>query len=299
MLIELQKDDATSSIPFIFLSALADISHIRMGMRDGADDYLAKPYKSNDLLDAVYSRINKKKKFDQKIDQIFKSITLSLPHELRTPLVSIIGFSQIIRDDTKILDSHEISRMAEKINASGYELLNLVEKFLTYSNLELMKFSTDKLLSFKDAFISSIKSEVISTAEKAAGKFDRVQDVKFNLHDVPVKIIANYFNILIMEIIENSLKFSKKNTFIEFSSTLSEDKYILEIKDHGIGMSQEQINNFGLLRQHDRSKNCQKGLGLGLKIVDMIAEIFDLEIKIDTQINKYTCIKILLPRIIK
>jgi DNA-binding response OmpR family regulator len=58
---ELQKEIETSSIPFIFLSALTDESHIRMGMRDGADDYLTKPYKTQDLLDALYSHLNKKK----------------------------------------------------------------------------------------------------------------------------------------------------------------------------------------------------------------------------------------------
>ena len=58
VLLELQKDEATSSIPFIFLSALADISNVRGAMKKGADDYLSKPYKTNDLLNAVYLRLN-------------------------------------------------------------------------------------------------------------------------------------------------------------------------------------------------------------------------------------------------
>lgn len=47
-----------------------------------------------------------------------------------TPLISIIGFSQIIKEDFKTLEPNEISKMAEKINSSGYELLTLLGKFL-------------------------------------------------------------------------------------------------------------------------------------------------------------------------
>ena len=62
VLLELQRDESTSSIPFIFLSALTDLSNIEKGLRNGADDYLTKPYKTKDLLNAVYSRLKKKEK---------------------------------------------------------------------------------------------------------------------------------------------------------------------------------------------------------------------------------------------
>ena len=150
VLLELQKDIKTSSIPFIFLSALANESHIRMGMRDGADDYLTKPYKASDLLDTIYSRLNKRKKFDQKIAEIFKSITVSLPLELRNPLISVIGLSQIIKEDIKTLKLNDISKMAEKINASGYELLGLIEKFLQYNILESQEVNKKSLKQTKE-----------------------------------------------------------------------------------------------------------------------------------------------------
>ncbi|MFZ0456580.1 MAG: response regulator [Ignavibacteriaceae bacterium] len=59
VLLELQKNESTASIPFIFLSAFTDISNIKRGTREGADDYLTKPYKTKDFLNAVYSRLKK------------------------------------------------------------------------------------------------------------------------------------------------------------------------------------------------------------------------------------------------
>src|SRR5690606_4766314 len=62
MLEEFQKNPRTSSIPFIFLSAKAEDADIRKGMNGGADDYITKPFKVKDLLQAVSARLKKKKK---------------------------------------------------------------------------------------------------------------------------------------------------------------------------------------------------------------------------------------------
>lgn len=58
----LSKDDHTSSIPFIFLTAKADKSEIRTGMNLGADDYITKPFEGSDLLKVIEVRLNKTEK---------------------------------------------------------------------------------------------------------------------------------------------------------------------------------------------------------------------------------------------
>jgi CRP-like cAMP-binding protein len=65
----LGKDDATSSIPFIFLTAKADKSEIRTGMNLGADDYLTKPFEASDLLKVIEVRLNK----NEKLKNIYKN----------------------------------------------------------------------------------------------------------------------------------------------------------------------------------------------------------------------------------
>jgi diguanylate cyclase (GGDEF)-like protein len=59
VLTELLADSATARIPFIFLSAKADRSDTRIGMNLGADDYLTKPFSSDELIEAVRARLEK------------------------------------------------------------------------------------------------------------------------------------------------------------------------------------------------------------------------------------------------
>lgn len=70
----LSKNEETSGIPFIFLTAKAERSDVRKGMAMGADDYLTKPFDDQELLNAIETRLKKqdifKKKFDKSIDGV-------------------------------------------------------------------------------------------------------------------------------------------------------------------------------------------------------------------------------------
>ncbi|MFW6222597.1 MAG: response regulator transcription factor, partial [Bacteroidota bacterium] len=57
---KLQTDEKTSTIPFIFLTAKAELKDVRNGMLLGADDYLTKPFDNEDLLQSINLRLNKK-----------------------------------------------------------------------------------------------------------------------------------------------------------------------------------------------------------------------------------------------
>ena len=61
----LKNEEGMENIPFIFLSAKSDDADIRTGMNLGADDYIKKPFKQEDLLKSVDNKLNKKLKIDQ------------------------------------------------------------------------------------------------------------------------------------------------------------------------------------------------------------------------------------------
>lgn len=64
---QLGTTDGTSSIPFIFLTARAEMKDLRMGMELGADDYLIKPFKAKDLLKAISARLEKREMINRKL----------------------------------------------------------------------------------------------------------------------------------------------------------------------------------------------------------------------------------------
>jgi CheY-like chemotaxis protein len=136
-LFETVKEDLkTKIVPFIFLTAKSDIPSLRYGMNLGADDYLIKPFTPEDLLQSIKTRFNKSQALSRQLDEIRENISHYIPHELRTPLVSILGFSEIIISDIDALEKNEILSMVRSISLGAERLHNRIEKFIELISLE-------------------------------------------------------------------------------------------------------------------------------------------------------------------
>src|SRR5580658_9425128 len=85
-LAKLREEPTTASIPFILMTGLADAAGMRHGMALGADDYLPKPFKIDELYAAVDARLRKvrtvREEAEKKLTQLRKQISFALPHEL-------------------------------------------------------------------------------------------------------------------------------------------------------------------------------------------------------------------------
>ena len=295
LLREFQNDSTTSLIPFIFLSAKMEMSDIRKGMNDGADDYLIKPYKANELLQAVSMRLKKKKRIDQTLKETALNISLYVPHELRTPLVAILGFTDILMEDFDSIGRNEILEMLEKIKKSSKRLHRTIEKFLMYTQLELLEKDEAALSGFLNSNTQNGEEVIKLVVLEKFQNSGRQHDFKFNLKNARVKIAEDHLKYIIDELIENALKFSPPGSIIDIEAKLEDDLYNIEITDHGIGMTNEQIGRVSPFIQHKREVLDQKGNGLGLVIVKKIASIYKGRFSINGEVNKYTKVSIGLP----
>ena len=99
LLKSLRNDNNTAEIPLIFLTAKSEDNDLRMAMNLGADDYVKKPFRNSDLMASINTRLKKVKvaqeRSKKQLDEIRYSLTVSLPHELYTPLNGIMGYSQL------------------------------------------------------------------------------------------------------------------------------------------------------------------------------------------------------------
>ena len=95
-----QLEERTATIPFIFLTAKADPPQVRAGMDLGADDYLCKPVGKTELLTAIRARLRKSNRQQDRLDQSVtaarRDVVRKLPHELLTPLTSLLSASQLL-----------------------------------------------------------------------------------------------------------------------------------------------------------------------------------------------------------
>jgi len=296
----LRQEPITATIPFIFLTAKSDKTDFRQGMELGADDYLTKPFTRAELLAAITSRLEKQvivnQQSQQKLDDLRSSITFSLPHEMRTPLNGILGFSELLIKDANILNSHEICEMAEGIHKSAERLLRLIQNFLLYAELEIIATDQDRinlLQSYQTVFPTITLTNLITEKAKQAG---RAADLQVNLHThCRPRLSETRLYKIIEELIDNALKFSSSGTIIQVNSTYIKNKFTLSFIDHGRGMTSAQIAELGAYRQFERKLYEQQGSGLGLIIVKRLAELHGGELQIDSKPDEKTLVQVVLP----
>lgn len=299
LLKELQSKPETNSIPFLFLTAKSDKTDIRTGMNLGADDYITKPYDIDELLEAIEIRLKKRqrseKEYLKKFEELSSSINRSLPHEIRTPLSLILGYSDYLLKKIDSFNKDEAKEMLQNIYEAGKRLYHLFENYLFYANLQNISSSPYELkkLQSKKTFSAMliIRDIVIYYSDKS----ERKQDIKLDLEDAVVRIAEDFLVKITEEIIDNCLKFSNAGRPIEITSKIENNSYYVSFKDYGRGMTQDQINNLGAYIQFERKIYEQQGAGLGIAIVKKIVEIHNGEIKFDSIINEFTKVIIKLP----
>src|SRR5262249_19353482 len=132
----IRQEPSMATTPFIFLTAKAERWDMRQGMQLGADDYLSKPFTAAELLTAVKTQLDKHTNsvriYEKKLNDLRKNLSNALPHEFRTPLSQLLGFSEILIEDLTAQNLDEMAETAGVINQSAARLQRLIENFLFY-----------------------------------------------------------------------------------------------------------------------------------------------------------------------
>jgi len=299
VLTELRKDRTTEMIPFIFLTARADRSEQRAGMQSGADDYVTKPFTASELLGSVRARLERQEKVaaiaDTRIDEIRNNIITALPHEMRTPLNVVLGFSTLLMTDAGTLDAARVEDMAAHIHAAGTRLYRLIENYITYAYTEILLSDGNRRQLLRAGFLFAPKSSIEAYTMECARHNERESDVQYDLEDAPrLAIHEEYFKKIIEEVMDNACKFSPRGTPIHVRAMLQNHQYLIEIVDEGRGMSQEQVSQIGAYMQFERHFHEQQGSGLGLVIAKRLAELHGGRLNIQSTSGQGTTVQIVL-----
>jgi len=297
---ELRDDPIMAAIPFIFMTAKTDKSDIRFGMGLGADDYLTKPFLTSDLLKSIRARLGKRdivhQQAERKLQELRENILTALPHELRTPLNTIIGFSEMMMADAPDLEAGRVTEWASHINQAALRLYRLIENYLVYVRLEMMRNDPEKLAIAQSARTADANLLIQFQAAQKAQVFRRVADLQFELQDSQEIHIAEHdLAKVIDELVDNACKFSEPDTTVEVVSKQTNGQYTVCITNYGRGMTAEQISSIGAYMQFDRWLYEQQGTGLGLVIVQRIIELVGGSLAIESVPDQETtvCVKLL------
>lgn len=291
VLAELREYKPTGTVPFIFLTAKTMRKDFRRGMGLGADDYLTKPFKIEELLEAIETQLEKHARLAKQLEELRMNLSLTLPHEFRTPLTTILGFSELLSDPDFLPDSEEISQFGITIHDSALRLQNLIEKYLLYADLKIMKYDPTQKNSCENSTMRVNQEVVKYIIERKAENYKRANDISVDITEAQIKGTESIIQKVLEELLDNALKFSKRKTPVKIKGYLKDGKYIFTISDEGIGMTEEQINSIGAFIQFGRREKEQQGLGLGLAIAEHLLNLHDGKLKIESIPEKGTTAK--------
>lgn len=208
-------------------------------------------------------------------------------HELKTPLNAIYGYMQIMRDTR--LDAVQENCVEGSIDQVE-QLNKLVDDLLDYSRIEKGMLSYEIQPAVPAEIILSTVQSITTKPHRSVELTYKIID-KNNVAKLPVGIDPVRFRQLAVNLITNALKFTDKgfvNIYLYCNSQKNGTiKYVLEVKDTGIGISKDQLDQiFRKFHQISRGTDRQRdGIGLGLAIVKSIAELFSGTIEVQSVPN--------------
>ncbi len=221
--------------------------------------------------------------------QIKTTMLANMSHEVRTPLTSIIGFSELLKDH---LDG-PLEDFAQRTHESSRRLSATLESILQLSKLEAGAETLDRERISLDEVVRQTVELLRPKAEKKCLSLvlsNREHNVEGIWNDDALRRITR-------NLVENAIKFTPEEGRIDVRVGREEGEAILEVEDTGIGISEELLPDvFEAFRQESEGLDREyQGSGLGLSIVDHLVGALGGTVEVETQKGEGTCFTIRLP----
>jgi two-component system, sensor histidine kinase and response regulator len=129
----------------------------------------------------------------------------------------------------------------------------------------------------KATWVQKVRTELLSMAKEI---YNRTTDVVINLEPAELKINQEYLQRLVLELVDNALKFSKHGQKVQVIGKRQNDGYFIEVIDNGRGFRLDSLDDIAPFKQYNRKKFEQQGLGIGLYLVKRLAEFNEGQVKI-------------------
>ena len=204
-------------------------------------------------------QIRKSIKRELKFSERQRNFLLSVTHELKTPLASNKLFLQTIQK--RALDENKRNELLEKAISENVRLENMIDNILNAARLE-----------HKTMYINREKFNLDDLLNKIIERFQRIYSVSNLKKDIEADlgIIADsaMLETVIVNLVENALKYAGENAEILVSAKKVQDKVIFSVADNGLGVQKSiQKDVFEkFMRSGNEETRTKKGTGLGLYI---------------------------------
>lgn len=286
-----KESRALCAIPFIFLTARKEPSLKQKSLLDGVDDFISKPFKSKDLLELIQTKIERFNRIKNNQNNLYIGEKKYFLHEVNTPINGIQGFIDILLDDKNSLEKEDIKTFHNAIKTSVERLQRTIRNLLRYENIKNNQFEVSNADSC-DVKAVFLKAKDTISKEYAIEDFG----IKAEIERSYVKISEEDLHFILVELIDNALKFSSNSNKITVTGQVfNKTHYEINVQDFGIGFTETELKKINAAEQFNRGKREQQGLGLGLFLSKTATKKANGIFSILSQENAGTTISIILP----
>ncbi|MBV6626532.1 MAG: MASE1 domain-containing protein [Rivularia sp. (in: Bacteria)] len=217
----------------------------------------------------------------------------NMSHELRTPLNGILGYAQVLQRSRTLNDKNQKS--VSIIHQCGEHLLMLINDVLDLAKIEARKMEIHP----KDAHLPSFLQSVVEISRIRAEQKD-IDFIYTVDRDLPagVQIDEKRLRQVLINLLGNAIKFTDNGAVtFKVSAIVNKSladvpiwKFRFEVKDTGVGMSQEQLEGIFLpFEQVGKVEKQTEGTGLGLTISQTIVKMMGGEIQVESSLGEGSC----------
>lgn len=205
-------------------------------------------------------------------------------HELKTPLTAIIGYADMLRsrrldEEKRFLSANYIYTEGKRLEAMSFRLLDII-----VTKREKVEFQMVKAESFfqflYDMYVTN-----------------KTMKFHFTYEDAMVRAEANLIKSVLMNLLDNACKASEAGGLVEVNGCLTEGGYRFEVRDHGVGIPQEEqakITKAFYMVDKSRSRS-RNGAGLGLALCAEILHLHNSSLEIESEPGQGSVFSFVLP----
>ena len=216
-----------------------------------------------------------------------------IAHDLKNPFNTIIGFSEIIKEQIQKADYEEIEFFADSINNSAVQTYRLLENLLEWANSQQRKFLFNPInVDLNELFIGESGSFLDMTAKKNIEFRNLLPDNLFVVAD------RNMIRTIFRNLISNAVKFTPKNGRIEVSALIKDNYVEIAVSDNGVGMTEKTRTSLFRIDANLSTPGTEneKGTGLGLILCKEFVEKHGGKIWVESESGKGSVFKFTLPK---
>ncbi len=292
--------DIDPNIIAVVITGFATIDSAVESMKQGAYDFLPKPFTPDELRIIVKRGLEKRRlaveaaALREEKRRMEENFITMISHELRTPLVDIQQYFEVILSGIAGEIGVEQKKMLERVRKKINILLNLINDWLKMTRIK----AGEVVKRFKPLDISSVLKDVVDYMRPQA--IEKGVDLKIDTSAKLKKVKGDRESLKIMfsNLVSNGIRFNHKGGRV-FIKVVEQDSLIrVEISDTGIGINKENtpfiFDEFFRVKSNETKEI--DGIGLGLSIVRKIVDMHSGSIEVESRLGKGSTFYINLPK---